>query len=84
MLAFAYIFVYIVRFGTEDWLVKYLVEVKNNSLIVAGSKLSTLALIGAGGAILAGVISDKLCKGNRTPVNIVFLICLAISLYALQ
>lgn len=82
MLAFAYIFVYIVRFGTEDWLVKYLVEVKNNSLIVAGSKLSTLALIGAGGAILAGVISDKVCKGNRTPVNIVFLICLAISLYA--
>ena len=31
---------------------------------------------------MAGVISDKLCKGNRTPVNIVFLILLVASLYA--
>ena len=82
MLAVAYTFVYIVRFGTEDWLVKYLVEVKNNSLIVAGWKLSTLALVGAGGAIVAGVISDKFCKGSRTPVNIAFLILLVLSLYA--
>ena len=82
MLAIAYIFVYIVRFGTEDWIVKYLVEVKNNSLIVAGWKLSTLALIGAGGAIVAGVVSDKFCKGSRTPVNIIFLVLLVVSLYA--
>lgn len=82
MLAIAYIFVYIIRFGTEDWLVKYLVEVKGNSLTLASSKLSSLALVGAGGAILAGVISDKIYKGNRTPINIVFLICLILSLLA--
>lgn len=82
MLAIAYIFVYIVRFGTEDWLVKYLVEVKGNSLTLASSKLSSLALIGAFGAILAGVISDKVFKGNRTPINIIFLICLIFSLIA--
>lgn len=82
MLAIAYIFVYIIRFGTEDWLVKYLVEVKGNTLTVASSKLSSLALIGAFGAILAGVISDKVYKGNRTPINIVFLICLILSLLA--
>ena len=82
MLAIAYIFVYIIRFGTEDWLVKYLVEVKGNSLTLASAKLSTLALVGAGGAILAGVISDKIYKSNRTPINIIFLICLIISLLA--
>ena len=82
MLAIAYIFVYIIRFGTEDWLVKYLVEVKGNSLTVASSKLSSLALVGAFGAILAGIISDKIYKGNRTPINIVFLICLIMSLLA--
>ena len=82
MLAIAYIFVYIIRFGTEDWLVKYLVEVKGNSLTLASSKLSSLALIGAFGAILAGVISDKVYKGNRTPINIIFLICLIMSLLA--
>lgn len=82
MLAIAYIFVYIIRFGTEDWLVKYLVEVKGNPLTLASSKLSSLALVGAFGAILAGVISDKIYKGNRTPINIVFLICLILSLLA--
>jgi OPA family sugar phosphate sensor protein UhpC-like MFS transporter len=82
MLAIAYTFVYIIRFGTEDWLVKYLVEVKHNTLPIASAKLSTLALVGSAGAIMAGVISGKLCKGNRTPVNIVFLILLVASLYA--
>ncbi len=82
MLAIAYIFVYIIRFATEDWLVKYLVEVKGNSLTLASSKLSSLALVGAGGAIFAGVISDKIYKGNRTPINIIFLICLIFSLLA--
>ena len=81
MLAIAYIFVYIIRFGTEDWLVKYLVEVKGNALTIASAKLSTLALVGSGGAIMAGVISDKIFKGNRTSVNIIFLILLIVSLY---
>lgn len=82
MLAIAYVFVYIIRFGTEDWLVKYLVEVKGNPLTFASSKLSSLALIGAFGAILAGTISDKIFKGNRTPINLIFLICLILSLLA--
>ena len=81
MLAIAYVFVYIIRFGTEDWLVKYLVDVKGNGLAIASAKLSTLALVGSAGAIAAGVISDRLFKGNRTPVNIIFLIMLIVSLY---
>ncbi|MBR1425463.1 MFS transporter [bacterium] len=82
ILAVSYVFVYIIRFGTEDWLVKFLVEVKGNSLTLASTKLSSLALVGSAGAIFAGVISDKVYKGNRTPINIVFLICLILSLLA--
>ena len=83
MLAIAYIFVYIIRFGTEDWLVKYLVEVKGNSLTLASSKLSSLALVGAFGAILAGIISDKIFKGKRMPVTFIFLTGFALCVFGL-
>jgi MFS transporter, OPA family, sugar phosphate sensor protein UhpC len=73
MLAFAYIFVYIIRFGTEDWVVKYLVEAKHNSLETAAWKLSFLPLFGIIGTISAGYFSDKVFKGKRTPINVFFL-----------
>ena len=50
-------------------------------MTIASAKLSTLALVGSAGAIMAGVISDRLFKGNRTPVYIIFLILLIASLY---
>ena len=72
-LAFAYIFVYVIRFGTEDWIIKYLVEFKHNSLELASMKLSCLPLFGLFGTIFAGVASDKIFKGQRLPINIIFL-----------
>jgi sugar phosphate permease len=73
MLAIAYIFVYVIRFGTEDWVVKYLVEAKKNSLQTAAWKLSFLPLFGIIGTISAGYFSDKIFKGKRTPINVLFL-----------
>ena len=32
LLAISYVFVYVIRFGTEDWLVKYLVEVNDDMI----------------------------------------------------
>ncbi len=72
-LAFAYIFVYIIRFGTEDWIIKYLVEFKHNPLELASLKLSCLPLFGFAGTISAGLLSDKIFRGRRTPINILFL-----------
>ncbi|MDR1167999.1 MAG: MFS transporter [Heliobacteriaceae bacterium] len=72
-LAIAYIFVYIIRFGTEDWIIKYLVEEKGNPLELASMKLSCLPLFGFFGTICAGFVSDKVFKGMRAPINIIFL-----------
>lgn len=84
LLAIAYIFVYIIRFGAEDWMIKYLSEFKHNSLEVAAMKLSALPLFGIVGTILAGVISDKVFKGQRAPVNLIYLIGVAICLILLK
>lgn len=74
LLALAYIFVYMIRMGTEDWMVKYLTEFKGNDLELAANKLSALPFFGIAGTILAGLISDKLFKGQRAPVNLIYLV----------
>lgn len=84
LLAFAYVFVYIVRYGTLDWIVKYLVEVKQDTLSAAAMKLSILPLIGSIGTVSAGFVSDTLFKGKRAPVNIIYLLACAISILAFK
>ncbi|MFI3301021.1 MAG: MFS transporter [Candidatus Gastranaerophilales bacterium] len=83
LLAVAYIFVYIIRFGAEDWMIKYLSESKGNSLELAAMKLSALPLVGIAGTICAGIISDKVFKGQRGPVNLIYLIGVVICLILL-
>ena len=80
MLAIAYIFVYVIRFGVEDWVIKYLSEVKNNPIELASLKLSSLPLAGILGTVYAGFISDKIFKGRRAPVNIIYLLGVAVCL----
>ena len=80
LLAIAYVFVYVIRFGAEDWMIKYLNEAKNNSISLASLKLSSLPLVGIVGTICAGVISDKLFKGKRAPVNAIYLLGVAVCL----
>lgn len=84
LLAIAYIFVYVIRFGCEDWMVKYLTEAKGDSISLAAQKLSALPLFGIVGTIMAGVISDKVFKGQRAPVNLIYLVGVAISLILLK
>lgn len=84
LLAIAYIFVYVIRFGAEDWMVKYLTESKHNSLDLAAMKLSALPLFGIVGTIMAGVISDRLFRGQRAPVNLIYLVGVAICLVLLK
>ena len=73
LLAIAYVFVYVIRFGAEDWMIKYLSEAKANSLELASLKLSSLPLVGIAGTVCAGIISDKVFKGKRAPVNLIYL-----------
>ena len=54
-------------------MIKYLHEAKSNSLELAAMKLSSLPLVGIAGTICAGIISDKIFKGQRAPVNLIYL-----------
>lgn len=81
LLALAYIFVYVVRYGTIDWLVMYQVDEKQYTLAEAAKRLSFLPLVGVLGTIGAGFVSDKFFKGKRAPVNIICLTLLAICIY---
>ena len=83
ILALAFTFVYICRCGTEDWIIKYLVEFKNNSLEVAAQKQTFLPLCGIAGTLLAGIFSDKLFGGKRMPVTLLFLAGLALCVFGL-
>ncbi len=83
MLALAYVFVYILRYGTEDWIVKYMVEIKHNTIEAASFKLGCLSFFGALGVVASGWCSDTICKGRRMPVNIFFLAGLGLSIGAL-
>jgi OPA family sugar phosphate sensor protein UhpC-like MFS transporter len=84
MLAIAYIFVYFTLMGTIDWMIKYLVEVKHNSLQLAATKLSFLPLFGIIGTIGAGYISDKVFNRKRAPVNILYLTGIIFAILALK
>jgi sugar phosphate permease len=84
LLAFANVFVYVIRFGTEDWLIKYLVESKGNTLETAGIKLSFLPLCGILGSISCGYISDKVFGGRRAPINIIFLVGVILAILGLN
>ncbi len=80
-MAIAYSFVYVIRFGTEDWFVKYLMEYKGDTLAIATAKLSSLAVVGSLGAIAAGWFSDRSSSGSRIPINILFFIGLGTCLF---
>ena len=84
LLAIAYVFVYVIRFGAEDWMIKYLSEAKANSIELASLKLSSLPLVGIAGTVCAGVISDKVFKGKRAPVNLIYLIGVVVCLVLLK
>ncbi len=81
LLAIAYIFVYVVRYGTIDWLVMYQVDMKHYTIAEAAKIISFLPLVGVLGTIGAGFVSDKLFNGKRSPVNIICLVLLAICVY---
>jgi OPA family sugar phosphate sensor protein UhpC-like MFS transporter len=79
LLAISYFFVYVLRTAVNDWGLVFLSESKGYSMITAGSCICWFEIGGGVGALVAGWMSDKLLKGNRGPVNILY--CFA-SLFA--
>ncbi|WP_250885963.1 MFS transporter [Shewanella jiangmenensis] len=65
LIALACAAMYISRYAMSSWAVLYLQESKGYSLIDAGFAMSAYPIAGFAGAILAGIISDKLFNANR-------------------
>ena len=83
LLGISYLFVYIMRSGTTEWMPKYLIETKNYTKIMAGSAVTWFEVGGLLGTITAGWLSDKIFRGNRIPVNILFSGCAALAVLLL-
>lgn len=74
LLAISYVLVYIVRIGINDWSNLYLIKEYGYDLVKANSALSMLEIGGFIGTMVAGWGSDFFFKGNRTPMNIIFML----------
>lgn len=72
-IAIANAFVYLVRNGIINWAPTYLQEAKNFSASEATWSASIYELAAIPGTILCGIMSDKLFKGRRAPVTIIFM-----------
>ncbi|WBV66238.1 MFS transporter [Legionella pneumophila] len=72
ILSISYLFIYIVRTAINDWSMLYLTEVKEYSLITAGSCVIWFEVGGFFGNLVAGWSSDKIFQGKRNPINVLF------------
>ncbi len=80
-LCIAYIFVYLIRFGTLDWATKFMYDVRGIDKVRVAIMWSIMPLFGMPGGIVAGYLSDKLFNGRCTPINIIYLLLLAGSIF---
>jgi OPA family sugar phosphate sensor protein UhpC-like MFS transporter len=72
LLAISYFFVYVIRTAINDWSVLFLVETKGYSLITAGACVFWFEIGGAFGSLVAGFASDRIFRGRRGPINVLF------------
>jgi OPA family sugar phosphate sensor protein UhpC-like MFS transporter len=84
MLAVSYFFVYVIRTAINDWSVLFfLVETKGYSLLTAGACVCWFEIGGIFGSLVAGWASDKIFKGRRIPICILFSFAVVFVLVAL-
>jgi len=73
IIAFANAFVYLIRYGVLDWAPTYLSEVKGFTFEETGWAYAMYEWAGIPGTILCGYLSDKVFRGHRAPVAILYL-----------
>jgi sugar phosphate permease len=76
LIGIANFFLYMVRFGLISWAPTLLMEHRNNTIVQAGIQTVLFDLASVTGGILAGYLSDKVFKGNRGIVSVLFLLAL--------
>jgi OPA family glycerol-3-phosphate transporter-like MFS transporter len=72
-IAIANAFVYLVRYGVLDWAPTYLGEAKNFSFEDSSWAYALYEWAGIPGTLLCGYLSDRVFRGRRAPVSIIYL-----------
>ncbi len=72
LLAIAYLFIYVVRQAFNDWTPLYLIEFKGYQPFEASQSIFYFEMGGLLGSLVAGWFSDKLMRGKRGPMNVIF------------
>ncbi|MDR2036727.1 MAG: MFS transporter [Bacteroidales bacterium] len=73
MVAFANVFVYMVRYGVLDWAAAYLQQMKGYDIKTSGWAYMYYELAAIPGTLLCGWMSDRIFKGRRAIMNILFM-----------
>lgn len=73
-IAIANAFVYLVRNGIINWAPTFLQEAKGYTQVQAAWASGGYELAAIPGTLLCGVMSDKLFKGRRAPVTIIYML----------
>lgn len=81
IIAFANAFVYLVRYGVIDWAPTYLKEAKGMDFTLSGWAYFGYECAGIFGTILCGWLSDKVFRGRRAAVNIIYMLLVAVAVY---
>ena len=73
-IAIANIFVYFVRYGVIDWAPTYLTHVQGFSHKASSWSYFLYEYAGIPGTLLCGYLSDKVFKGRRAPIGIIYMV----------
>lgn len=74
----------ITRYGVTNWGILYLQEMKGYSLNAAGAILSSYPIAAIAGAILSGIVSDRLFNSRRQVPSMIMGASILVSLIALM
>jgi len=80
-IAFANAFVYLVRYGIQDWAPAYLIEVKGFTEQASSWAYSAYEIAAIPGTLLSGWLSDKVFRGKRAPVSIIYMALIVVAIF---
>lgn len=80
-IAFANAFVYLVRYGIQDWAPSYLIEIKGFTDAQSSWAFAWYEIAAIPGTLICGWLSDKVFKGRRAPVSIIYMVLVVIAVF---
>jgi OPA family sugar phosphate sensor protein UhpC-like MFS transporter len=83
VLAFSYFFVYVIRQAVNDFGALFLMKTKGYEMMAAYGSIFWFEAGGVCGSLTAGWASDRIFKGRRGPVNVLFSLAVIFALLGL-